>query len=72
MTTQPRIARPKRSEGNAKIKKLLKDKARREEIENPQIRSACREKILKYSDKPLKEILEIHENAPYFGIDLPF
>lgn len=46
-------------------------KSRREEIENPQIRSTYREKILKYSDKPLKEILEIHENAPYFGIDLP-
>lgn len=46
-------------------------KSRREEIENPQIRSAYREKILKYSDKPLKEILEIHENSPYFGIDLP-
>lgn len=45
--------------------------ARREEIENPRIRSAYREKILKYPDKPLKEILEIHENAPYFGIDLP-
>ena len=47
-------------------------KARREEIENPQIRQNYREKILKYSDKPLKEILEIHENASYFGIDLPF
>lgn len=46
-------------------------KSRREEIENPQIRSTYREKILKYSDKPLKEILEIHENSPYFGIDLP-
>ena len=47
-------------------------KARREEIENPQIRQNYRGKILKYSDKPLKEILEIHENASYFGIDLPF
>lgn len=46
-------------------------KSHREEIENPQIRSAYRERILKYSDKPLKEILEIHEDAPYFGIDLP-
>ncbi len=46
-------------------------KARRTEIENPKIRNAYREKILKYSDKPLKEILEIHVNAPYFGIDLP-
>lgn len=46
-------------------------KARRTEIENSQIRNAYREKIAKYSDKPLKEILEIHENAPYFGIDLP-
>ena len=47
-------------------------KVRREETENPQIRQNYRGKILKYSDKPLKEILEIHENASSFGIDLPF
>ena len=50
-------------------------KARREELENPQIRQNYREKILKYSDKPIHgiaELCEIHENEPYFGVDLPF
>ncbi len=47
-------------------------KTRREEIENLQIRKIYREKILKYSDKPLFEICEIHENETYFSIDLPF
>lgn len=46
-------------------------KSRREEINDAKIRYEYKEKIAKYSDKPLKEILEIHENAPYFGIDLP-
>ena len=27
--------------------------------------------IIKYSDKPLKGISEVHEETPYFGIDLP-
>ena len=50
-------------------------KARREEIENPQIRKAYRDKILKYSDKPIRgiaELCEIHEDEPYFGVELPF
>ena len=47
-------------------------KARREEIENPQIRQNYREKILKYSDKPIRGIVEIREDTPYFGVDLPF
>jgi len=47
-------------------------KARREEIENPQIRQNYREKILKYSDKPIRGIVEIREDTPYFGADLPF
>lgn len=47
-------------------------KARREEIENPQIRQNYREKILKYSDKPIRGIVEIREDEPYFGVDLPF
>ena len=47
-------------------------KVRREEIENPQIRQNYREKILKYSDKPIRGIVEIREDSPYFGVDLPF
>lgn len=50
-------------------------KARREELENLQIRQTYREKILKYSDKPIlgiAELCEIHEDEPYFGVDLPF
>lgn len=47
-------------------------KARREEIENPRIRQNYREKILKYSDKPIRGIVEIREDSPYFGLDLPF
>ncbi len=46
-------------------------KKRREEINNPAIRYEYREKIMKYSDKPLKEILEFHDKEPYFGLDLP-
>lgn len=47
-------------------------KARREEIENPQIRQNYLGKILKYSDKPLRGIVEIREDTSYFGVDLPF
>ena len=47
-------------------------KARREEIENPRIRQNYCEKILKYSDKPIRGIVEICEDSPYFGLDLPF
>ena len=46
-------------------------KNRREEINDIKIRFEYREKIIKYSDKPLKGILEVHEETPYFGIDLP-
>ena len=46
-------------------------KKRREEINDIKTRYEYREKIMKYSDKPLKEILEVHEETPYFGIDLP-
>ena len=46
---------------------LKLSKARREEIENPQIRQNYREKILKYSDKPIRGIVEIREDTPYFG-----
>ena len=46
-------------------------KKRREEINNPAIRYEYREKIMKYSDKPLTGILEVHEDVPYYGPDLP-
>ncbi len=47
-------------------------KARRQELENPLIRQTYREKILKYSDRPILMISEFHEGELYFGIDLPF
>ena len=46
-------------------------KNRREEINNPGIRYEYREKIMKYSDKPLTGIFEVHEDVPYYGPDLP-
>lgn len=46
-------------------------KNRREEIENLKTRLEYREKIIKCKDKPLKSIFEIHEDIPYYGIDLP-
>ncbi len=46
-------------------------KNRRKEIDDIKKRNDYREKIIKYSDKALKEILEVHEETPYFGIDLP-
>ena len=47
-------------------------KVRREEIENISVRENYRQRIEKYSDKPVQKILEIHEDMPYFGVDLPF
>ena len=44
---------------------------RREEINNPATRFEYREKIMKYSDKPLTGIFEVHEDVPYYGPDLP-
>ena len=46
-------------------------KNRRIEINDIKTRFEYREKIIKYSDKSLKGILEVHEEAPYFWIDLP-
>ena len=46
-------------------------KKRRIEIDDEKTRLSYRERILKYSDKPLQSILEVHEETPYFGIDLP-
>ena len=51
---------------------LEMSKHRREEIENPLVKYEYKKRISKYSDKPLKNILELHENEPYFGVDLPF
>ncbi|MBQ3837463.1 MAG: site-specific DNA-methyltransferase, partial [Treponema sp.] len=50
---------------------LLLSQKRREEIDDVKTRFEYREKIIKCSDKPLKKILEIHDNEPYYGIDLP-
>ena len=46
-------------------------KKRREELNDFNKRIEYREKIMKYSNKSLKDILEIHEEIPYYGIDLP-
>lgn len=46
-------------------------KRRRIEIENVKNRFEYREKIIKYTDKPLSGIFEIYQETPYFGIDLP-
>lgn len=45
-------------------------KNRREEIDDISKRYEYREKILKSSDKPLKTILELHDNESYYGKDL--
>ena len=50
---------------------LLLSQKRREEIDDVKTRFEYRGKIIKCSDKPLNKILEIHDNEPYYGIDLP-
>jgi site-specific DNA-methyltransferase (adenine-specific) len=50
---------------------LQLSKRRREEINDLKIRFEYRDRIMKYSDKPLQEVLELHADVPYFGIDLP-
>lgn len=53
-------------------KEFLKiSKQRREEIEEPLIRIDYRERICKMADCNLQQILELHENTPYYGVDLP-
>ena len=47
-------------------------KARRQEIENISIRENYRQRIAKYSDKPIQKILEFCETESHFGADLPF
>ena len=53
---------------------LKLSKQRREEIENNKIRNDYLNKICKYSDKPISNILELNFNSPepYYGKDLPF
>ena len=46
-------------------------KNRREEIEDISKRYKYRKKIIKYSNRPLKSILEFHDNEFYYGKDLP-
>lgn len=46
-------------------------KKRRIELEDIDIKEKYKKKIYKYSDVPLKDILEIHESERYYGIDLP-
>ena len=46
-------------------------KKRRLEIEDPTVFYQFQNKIIKYSDKPLKDIFEIGSPEPYYGQDLP-
>ncbi|UTC68410.1 MULTISPECIES: site-specific DNA-methyltransferase [unclassified Treponema] len=46
-------------------------KKRREEIDNPQTREDYKNRIYKYSDKPIQDIIEIQNKEPYYGPDLP-
>ena len=46
-------------------------KNRREEINDISKFYEYKERIMKYSDRPLKTILELHENKFYYGDDLP-
>ena len=46
-------------------------KKRREEIENIKLRTEYRNRIEKFTNKPIHTILEIETPTPYFGIDLP-
>jgi DNA-methyltransferase len=43
---------------------------RRKEIEDIKIKSQYREKILKYSDRKINDIIQIRETKIYYGIDL--
>ncbi len=46
-------------------------KKRRQEIDNIVVRKDYRERICKNADGCLQQILELHENTPYYGVDLP-
>lgn len=45
-------------------------KQRRLELDDISIKEKYKEKIYKYSDVPLQDILEVHESEPFYGIDL--
>jgi len=58
--------------GLDKEEKFLEiSKNRRKEIDDINVRVEYRDKIMKCSDMPLTKILELHDENPYFGIDLP-
>lgn len=46
-------------------------KKRREEINDISTRYEYHRKIIKYSDKPLSRVLELHEDSAYSRVDLP-
>ncbi len=51
---------------------LEMSKRRREGIENPLVKYEYKNRISKYSDKQLLNILDFREEEPYFGADLSF
>lgn len=46
-------------------------KKRRIEIDSLAIRMDYRERICKTADSAFQQVLELHENVPYYGVDLP-
>jgi site-specific DNA-methyltransferase (adenine-specific) len=50
---------------------LEMSKKRRKEIDNLAVRMNYRERICKSTNADLQQILELHENIPYYGVDLP-
>ncbi|SHM76938.1 site-specific DNA-methyltransferase (adenine-specific) [Fibrobacter sp. UWR3] len=50
---------------------LNMSKKRRKEIDNAVIRTNFRERICKAANAELQQILELHENTLYYGVDLP-
>ena len=46
-------------------------KKRRQEIEKNSIRMDYRDRICKTADSGLQQVMELHENTPYYGADLP-
>ena len=50
---------------------LKMSKNRRKEIDKLSIRMDYRKRICKTADSGLQQILELHENTPYYGVDLP-
>ena len=46
-------------------------KKRRQEIDNIAVRMDYCERVCKTADSQMQMILELHENVPYYGIDLP-